>query len=47
MSLNEIKKIHSRSFFTRYPVLDQKGKTIGTFNIEVFYWRLITKKDEH
>src|SRR5581483_11258594 len=47
MNLEEIKKNHSRSFFNRYPVVDGKKKAIGVFNIEVFYWRLIIKKDEN
>jgi CBS domain containing-hemolysin-like protein len=47
MDLEKIKKNHSHSFFTRYPVVDRKNRPIGVFNIEVFYWRLIIKKDEN
>src|SRR6266513_160911 len=47
MTLGKIKQIHSQNFFTRYPVLDEKGNAIGVFNMEIFYWKLITKKEQN
>ncbi|CFW93098.1 Putative membrane protein (CBS-domain) [endosymbiont DhMRE of Dentiscutata heterogama] len=45
MPYPEIQTIHSREFFTRYPVLNQKKEVIGTFNMELFYWKLIKNKE--
>ncbi|KLL04533.1 MAG: hymolysin-related protein [Mycoplasmataceae bacterium RV_VA103A] len=45
MPYSEIQAIHSREFFTRYPVLNQKKEIVGTFNMELFYWRLIKNKE--
>lgn len=45
MSYSETQAIHSRHFYTRYPVLNQKKEIIGIFNMEVFYWRLIKNKE--
>src|SRR5215212_5351419 len=45
MSYSEIQNIHSQYFFTRYPVFNKKKEIVGIFNMEVFYWRLIKKKE--
>jgi len=47
MTYQEIQTIHSQQFFTRYPVINQKEEIIGIFNIDVFYWKLITKKNKN
>ncbi|MDR1670634.1 MAG: CBS domain-containing protein [Spiroplasmataceae bacterium] len=45
MSYSEIQSIHSRHFFTRYPILNKKKEIIGIFNVELFYWKLIKNKE--
>ncbi|WNE41154.1 MAG: Inosine-5'-monophosphate dehydrogenase [Mycoplasmataceae bacterium] len=45
MSYSEIQAIHSRHFFTRYPILNKRKEIIGIFNVELFYWKLIKNKE--
>jgi CBS domain containing-hemolysin-like protein len=44
MSYEEVQAVHSRHFFTRYPVINKKKEVVGIFNMEVFYWRVIKNK---
>ncbi|KLL02279.1 MAG: hymolysin-related protein [Mycoplasmataceae bacterium RC_NB112A] len=46
MSLEEVKKIHFQSSFTRYPVLDQKNeKVVGVISMKRLFLTLIKEKD--
>lgn len=45
MSYSEIQAIHSKHFFTRYPIINKKKEIIGVFNVELFYWKLIKNKE--
>jgi CBS domain containing-hemolysin-like protein len=45
MSYEEFKKVHSKYFFTRYPVRNEKKEILGTFNTKTFYWILIKSEN--
>jgi CBS domain containing-hemolysin-like protein len=45
MTYSEIQTIHSKHFFTRYPIIDKKKGVVGVFNVELFYWKLIKNKE--
>jgi len=44
MNYNDIKKIYSKFYFSRYPVINSKKEIIGVFSLKRYYWKKIINK---